>query len=896
MRHSSVVKVLAGILLVLLAQVALGQTAPVPGQEQIARRELQRQGVDESTLRTRLMQKGIDLDNMSPQELMAAKPQIEATVAEIKAEQNRSQQEIKANEAAAEIAKKGLEEAEDVRELVEEGALMSEAKAEAEIANDLGANPTSNSNIYGHHIFQNKTLEVFRATERATAPSTYILDTGDELAISIFGASQTDLLLEIGEDGFIKPSGIPRIYLRGRTLGEARELVRSRMSDYYVFAKGQFSLSIDAARTISVSIYGEVQQSGTYTLSALNGPLNALIAAGGPTEQGSVRNIELIRDGKRSKIDVYAFLQNPGSLATMGLRDKDIINVPLGLNLISISGGVRRPLTYEMLSNESLSDLVAYAGGTIPTAAVNTTRVQRYADGILRVIDVNERNFTQFKLSNGDLVEIPIVTEPIQDFVSITGEVLIEGRFGFRQNLSLGQVIERAGLKPTARTDVAFIQRRNDDGTRKLEKVSITEGSSGLAQKLKRGDKITILAAARFIDNANFVVRGAIRDNERTLPYPQDGKLNLEEAILLGGGLKDNALSEAMVVRTPANNLEKREYLRVDLAEANSFSIEPYDQIIIYTQERFTDIPTVSISGAVRNSISTTYDPTLSINDLLFLAGGLRFDAADNRVEVFRLSLTDNETKILVETLSISDDGRIKGNFELKPFDQVNVRSIAEFEVIESVSIKGEIRFPGSYARLKGKNRISDLVQRAGGLKAGAFSPGATLTRDGKKVVIELEQILEEPLSSGNIILKSGDLITIPKPEETVVLYTSNTFAQRFGIDELTANGSVEVAFQGSHSANWYLNNYAGGLTDNAMKKAITVTGAAGDIQETKSFLGIKKYPKVTPGSIVYVPSKTPKKTKPNRERASWSEVAQVVVATMTTVATLIIINNNKTP
>jgi len=712
-----------------MAQAGLAQTAPIPAvQEQMAKRELARQGVDETELRNRLLAKGIDVDNMSPQALISARPQIEATVAEIKAEQSENQQKAKATEAAAEVVEDGLDEAEDVRELVEEGASVAEAKSEAEIAKELGAKPAAASRIYGHELFRNKTLEVFRATDKATAPGTYVLDTGDELAISIFGASQTDLLLEIGEDGFIKPSGIPRIYLRGRTLTEARKLVRSRMSNYYVFERGQFSLSIDAARTISVSIYGEVQQSGTYTLSALNGPLNALIAAGGPTDKGSVRKIEHIREGKTVLIDVYEFLQNPGNATTMDLRDKDIINVPLASELVSITGGVRRPMTYELMPNESLGKLVDYAGGTTPRAAVNTTRVERYANGTTRILDVNERNFAQFNLKNGDAVEIPIVVNPIEDYVSISGEVLVGGKYGFRQNLSLADVIKRAMLKPTARKDVAFVQRRNDDGTRRLERVSITENSSDLSKLLKRGDAVTILASSRFTDNANFTISGAVRDGEITLPYPQDGKLNLEEAILLGGGVEENAVAEALVIRTPANNLEERKYIRTDLTEANTFILEPFDQIVIYSQERFSDNPTVSISGAVRNPTETTYDVSLGINDLLYLAGGLRYDASNERVEVYRLSLTDNKTKTLIETLTVNDEGLIEENFQLQPFDQVNVRSIAEFSLIESVSITGEVRFPGSYARFEDRSRISDLLKQAGGLTADAFPAGANGT------------------------------------------------------------------------------------------------------------------------------------------------------------------------
>lgn len=881
-----------------LTQSLLAQTAPIP-RDQI-KQELIRSGVDESELKERLLAKGINLDVMSPQELLDSKSKIEATIAEIKNQQDSSAQEQEAHEAATGVLPESIDVTEDVRDAVENGASVEEARAEAEIDLINNESNVQASGIYGHELFRNKTLKVYRASENAKAPDTYVLDTGDELAISIFGASQTDLLFEIGKDGFIKPTGIPRIYLRGRTLEEARELVRSRMSNYYVFSEGQFSMSIDAARTISVSIYGEVKQSGTYNLSALNGALNALLAAGGPTSEGSVRNIELIRGGKSSRIDIYEFLQNPGKSASVSLRDKDIINVPLAQELVVISGGVRRPMTYELTERESLGALVEYAGGTTPKAALSASRLERYEDGVTKVIDLNPTTFNQFYPKNGDVIEIPIVQNPIQDFVSIKGEVLIGGKFGFRQDLTLGDVLKRAQLKPSARKDVAFIQRVNDDGSRKLVRVNLVESSEDYQKVLKRGDQISILAASKFVDNAQFTVRGAVRDSEQTHPYPQDGKLTLEEAILLSSGVEENATSEALVIRTPQENREERKYLRIPLTEANSFIIQPFDEIILYNHERFSDSPLVKIAGAVRQPMEVRWDSTLSINDLIHIAGGIRFDASRDRVEVYRLNLDGNKTLILHETIELNDNGEaISNDFELKPFDEVFVRSSKGFKPIELIEIAGEINFPGTYGRLNGKNRVSDLIERAGGLTDDAFAAGATLvqqTKAGQHIVLGLDEILTNPLSPNNIVLRPGDKIVIPRPLETVTIYTANTHARRFGTDSLTNRGKIIVAYQGDHSASWYVNKYAGGFTNNAEKKATTVTGADGAIEETKSILGIKLYPKTEPGSIIYTTTKAPKKEKPRRERTSWSEIAQVVIAAMTTIATLIIISNNNNP
>ena len=669
--------------------------------------------------------------------------------------------------------------------------------------------------------------------------------------------------------------------------------MRSRLQDYYVFTEGQFSLTINVARTISVGIYGEVARSGTYTLSALNGPLNALAAAGGPTARGSVRNIELLRDGERYPIDVYAFLQDPAQSGVANLRDRDIINVPLAAEVVNVQGGVRRPMYYELRAGESLADALAYAGGLASRAAADATRVERYEDGALRVIDLAPGRFAGFDLSDGDLVEVPVVAEPIADFVTVSGEVLVDGRFGYREGLTLGEVLDRARVQPSARRDLAFVQRRNDDGTLRLERLSIEEGGGGLQTVLRRGDQISVLSAARFTDDASFTVRGAVRDEEITLPYPQDGKLTLEEAILLGGGLAAGAVDEALVLRTPVENRERREYIRVSLSDAPDFTVEPLDQIVLYTRDRYTDSPTVSISGAVRTPVSTPYDPSLSLRDLIFLAGGTRYDASTDRVEVYRLELSPDGSDVRTETVRLGEDGEALGDFALLPFDEVYVRSLADFEPIQSVAVLGEVRFPGSYARIAGENRVSDFVSRAGGLTGDAFAAGATLLRRGGEinyVVSELDEILDDPRGPENIILRPGDTILVPKPQALVTIYTPGTNASALGADSLQYDGSIQVTYQGPQSADWYVDRYAGGFDPKtARKRTTTVTTGSGGVRATKSFLGIRNYPQVEPGSKITVGLK-PQKPPREREPTSWGEVAQVTVAGLTTIVTLFVL------
>ncbi|MEL6273915.1 MAG: polysaccharide biosynthesis/export family protein, partial [Bacteroidota bacterium] len=264
------------------------QQAPSAAQEAQLRSELQRRGLDGEELKTRLLTIGLNVDQMSAEELLAAQPQIEAVVAQLEAEKEAAEEsaQMEAERRAAALAAR---QSEAIQDAVASGATVEEAISET--TTDVLQRQQDVPNIWGHALFKNQSLQVYRTTDNVRPPETYRLGVGDEVAVSIFGASQADLKMMIGQDGFITPPNMPRIYLKGITLGKARELVESRFQQFYVFREGQFTFNIDAARTITVNIFGETERNGSFTISAVNTAFNALVAAGGPTENGSVRKI-----------------------------------------------------------------------------------------------------------------------------------------------------------------------------------------------------------------------------------------------------------------------------------------------------------------------------------------------------------------------------------------------------------------------------------------------------------------------------------------------------------------------------------------------------------------------------------------------------------------------------
>ncbi|WP_273447203.1 SLBB domain-containing protein [Neolewinella agarilytica] len=861
----------------------------IPTEAQI-RQELASRDIDQEELNRRLLAEGINLAAASPEELLQLRPRVEAIVVEMEAEK------VAAEKAAREAE---AESAQEISEAVEDGASVEETITE--VTTEAANEDLTRSNIYGHQLFRNKSIDVFRSSDNVIPPDTYPLKPGDEIAISIFGASQSDFILTVNENGFIRlPNGL-RMPVAGIPLGEARLLIANRLKQYYTFRDGQLNIRIQAARTITVNIFGEVENNGSFTLSSVNTAFNALVAAGGPNARGTVRNIQLINGKDRKEIDVYEFLKSPTQETEFFLSNNATIYVPAAKKVVRLEGGVERPLRYELKEGETLSDLLDFAGGTTTRAETNSIRITRYVNSQLELLTVDLSKQPNFALKNDDLVSVPVIENPIENFVSIEGAVFLPGKYPFTEGVTLGDLVKQARIRPGARRDVGFLMRRNPDGTQQLQRVDLGADAGAMDMLLSKGDELSILTQGRFIDQGSIRISGAIRDEERAIPFPLDGGLTLEEAILLAGGVKANARNEASIIRTPLNNQEEREYLRIPLADAANLQLAPGDQITIYNQERFAEPFTVKISGAVREAGQYRYDPSLGLADLFTLAGGLKIQAARNKIDVFRLQITQNEpTQTLTTTLEIDDNYNIVSSsspdFELRPYDILVVRQAPEFELIQTVFVDGEVRYPGEYA-LDGDNlKLTDLIKKAGGLTREAFPPGSTLYREQDgigNVVIHLDDAMKNPAVVTNVTLKEGDILTIPKARDLVAIRTANTSAREIYIDSILTDQNINVAFDGKESARWYIQNYAAGYDDNAWKRTTTVQYPNGEIKSTKRFLFFKKYPEVLPGSIVTVGAKPPRKKRVEKEEkkpVDWGQVAKETIGVVTSALTLILL------
>lgn len=909
---------LAGALFCLWASVGNAQTTD-PALIQQARQEIQRRGLDETEVRQRLLQRGIDMDHVKPEQLPQLQDTILQVISELEAEKPKQTQakpaQVSPAKQPAERPPNGMpppgqiarDRAEEIQQKVKQGISIEEAISE-ELTRDTTTLPPAQ--VWGQHLFRDKSLSVFRTTNEVKPPDSYVLSSGDVITISIFGASQFDSQFEIGREGYIQPSQMPKIFLKGIRLGQAKELLRSRFAQFYRFAPEQFAVSLTTARSITVNIFGETVNYGSFSLSAINTAFNALVAAGGPTDLGSVRNIKVIRGKESKRLDIYVFMNNPAVQYDFFLEDNDIIHVPVAERVVGIRGAIRRPFRYELTDRENLISLLDFAGGLQANAYREVIQIQRFVDDKRVLMDVNLKdilaNKQDFTLLNGDEVIVRAIPSPIENTASIEGAVELPGQYALDETRRVSDLLKRGVLRREARTDAAFFLRINADNTTRLIQLDVNAilAAPGSAQDLllQPKDRLTIYAQGRYTDEGTISIVGAVRDTIMNYPYTQDSSLTLQRAILLAGGLRPDANGIGLITRNKPDNIKELEYVEVDLAAAfdhpdspANIVLQPFDRLEIMSRSSFTDTATVKISGAVRQPGLFYHGKNMNLREALLLAGGLKLEAARNRVEVYRVQIRENEpTRAVVARVQVDSNMNTPNGFAILPYDEIVVRTVPEFEFQRFVEVQGEVRYPGRYALINDNETLVDIINRAGGLSKEAFAEGASLYRvEGQKgfVVTDLADAMRNFRSTHNHILKEGDLIRVPKREDLVTIRTANTRAFEIITAPLIANGLINTAYTPGKRADWYIHHYTAGFGKNAKRTRVTVEQPNGKINHTRNHLFFKSYPKVTPGSTITVGSKPVKEKKAEKEKKplDWDKAFTQILATAATLATVVV-------
>ena len=880
---------------------------------QLISAELQKRGLTEAEVRVRLLQEGIDLENIPKAQLPQYQTRVTTILDQMESEKKAAKKKKATNgkdtnekdttqteeldsprtskqEAAAEASRRTMK--------TDSKTLLSKSKMDAK-ADSIKAK--RESSIYGHDIFTDKSLEVYRTTDGAQAPDTYVLGQGDEIHITIFGASQTDIQQRIAHDGSIQPSGVAKLFLKGLSLAQARELIRKQLSSAYLFRGDQLAVTIVTARTIMVNVFGEAKMTGGFNLSALNSAFNALSAAGGVTDIGSVRNIQLIRGNTRKSIDLYAFMNDPAVQFKFDLQNNDILFIPVIQKLVSVKGAVVRPMSYEMLANETLNDLIHYAGGLKMNVYPNFVQIKRYADGEVRLLEWNLADVLSGKikvpLMNGDSVRIKAITKPMEQYVAVEGSVYYPGKFDLSSNPTLSSVL--ANAKPTyqAKTDVLFIDRMRPDSTVELLSVPFPNEKAGIADfSLKARDIVRVMDKVNYRDVDTLSVSGNVRKPFFKIIGLSD-RITVKQAIEMGGGLRSTAYPIAYIFRRNLFNPIEMKYIRVDLNQAENTELQAGDKLNIYDNGSFGTVGELKVFGAVKTPKGFTYDATMTLPDLIVNAGGFTVGAAFNRVEVFRTVLSPTErTRLSMITLEVDSNYQVISpkNFSLQPYDQVVVRLTPEFTLARTVELNGQVKYPGVYVLETKQTQLSDVIRLAGGLLSDADPYGSSMFRTYKNrgnISMNVMDAVRHPGStSQNPILFEGDVVNVNRLENTVTILQNGTRMAQYSMNP-EGDSIKNVVFHGRKRANWYIDNFAGGFQKEVDLNSVTVTFPNNQMQSTRHFLFFRSYPKVESGSTITMQMKPPKPPLAETKKFDWDSALSKTMASLTAAFTLLLLS-----
>jgi protein involved in polysaccharide export with SLBB domain len=835
-------------------------------------------GLSEDEVKTRLKTKNIDIDKMTDQEIIAQRPAIEAIINEM--EQEKKQKMGAANVIVDTNKIKAIIDSND-----EQVGKAKQAEQYAPVV-PTREEPKSPNSIYGHHIFKDNTLQAYRISKDASPPDLYILAPGDKINIIIFGKSQADLQYEINPSGYIQPAQMPKIFLSGLTLKSARELLINRFSSFYVFNKDQFALTLNTSRTLNLNIFGEVDRAGSYTTSALNTALNALAVAGGPTNNGSVRKIQIMRGSVKKILDVYAFMQNPILQFDFYLQNNDIIYVPPAEKIITLQGAVNRPMKYELIDNEGIPELISFAGGLQSNVYTEFVQIERFENNAVVIKDYSLDDIQKKKiivsLKNGDIVRFKSINTMLTEFVSISGAVDYKGSYELNSTKTISALLKKSRLKQESKLDQIFLLRKNPDTSTQIISLNAESILAGKSADfiLQKKDSILVYEQSRFVDLFSIAVLGEVRNPFERL-FRFDQSISIKEALGLAGELKPTAAFKAYVYRTDPFNAKKTQYIPVSLTDEAGFKLKPGDKLVILNKDTYKLDFNVSIAGEVNNPISIRFDSTLKIKDLIQLAGGVTLGSNLNRVDIFRLKFNkDRAPEKQLMSLTIDQEFNVLSGtqFELQPLDYVVVRRIPEFQLQDFVTINGEVKTPGVYGMTSKRYHFSSLVQQADGFNEFADVENISLIRyidSSGLVVFNASDALD---NKGNLakdpILLAGDLITVPKLNNIVKIETSGT---RYILGD--NQRVLQVNYQGKHSAAWYVRNFAGGFDKRADRISVQVVRENGIVNKTTRFLFFKKYPKVTYGDRVVTTMKPPKPEKTETKGVDWDKFMTRVLA-----------------
>ena len=655
--------------------------------------------------------------------------------------------------------------------------------------------------VFGRNIFNTSNL-TFEPSTNLPTPSNYRLGAGDEIIIDIWGTSQVSIQETISPDGAINIENLGLVFLNGMTVNQATSYLRKELNKIYAGLAdeeptSQIKVSLGNSRTIQVNVMGEVYQPGTYALSAFSTVFHALYSAGGVSEIGSLRNIQVVRNGKNiATVDVYDFIMHGKTKDDIRLQEGDVIIVSPFESLVKIEGNVKRPMKYEMKNDETVATLLKYAGNFASDAYTRSIKVVRQNGKEYQIFTVEDIDFTVFKLKDGDVLTAEAILNRYENKLEIKGAVYRPGIYQFGGNLNtVKQLIEKAdGVMADAFLGRAVLHRQREDLTREILQVDLKGILGGTKPDiaLKRNDVLYIPSIHDLQDLGNVEVFGEVA---RPGKYIFADNMTLEDLIIQAGGLLESASTVKVDVSRRIKNSQSTE-MSSTIGEMYSFALkdgfvvdgeagfilEPYDQVYVRRSPGYQPQVNVEIKGEI------LYDGTYALtnkserlSDLVKKAGGVspfayvkgsKLMRKANEEELKRmedvLKLMQREMGSLADSLKLELDSIYPvaidlqkalnnpggtADIVLREGDQLIIP-----EYTNTVKINGAVMMPNTVTYTKGYT-VKDYISQAGGFANGA--------KKSKAFIIYMNGNIAEVRGTGKKLVEPGCEIIVPVKDKS---------------------------------------------------------------------------------------------------------------------------------
>lgn len=692
--------------------------------------------------------------------------------------------------------------------------------------------------VFGREIFSNKNLS-FEPNMNMPTPRNYPLSAGDEVLIDVWGDSELNLKLTLSPEGTIIIPNVGPVALSGLTIEEAENRIKQELGKImWNLVDGKepntfVSVGLGKIRSIKVNIVGEAVAPGTYTLSSLASLFNALYAAGGVNDIGSLRNIRVYRNNKEiANLDVYDYLLNGKYDTNIRLEDNDMIIIEPYEQLVNTHGKIKRNRTFELRKGETLEDLLKMAGGFTGDAFTEDVTIKRKSGSRYQIATVTAEEFPTFVLQDGDSLLVDSVIPFYDNRITITGSVWRPGEYELSPKVhTVKQLIKQAaGLKGDEFIGRAHLTRLNPDFTSTVIAIDIQGIMNGEIpdMELQKEDKLYIPSLFELREPYTVKVGGAVNNPDTVIPFSKN--MTVEDAIILAGGLQESAstinVEVARRIKDPTADKSTNQVSKVytvalsdelQLPSKSSgahadtlFTLEPFDEVFVRFSPGYEKQEVVKVNGEV------TF-------------------AGDYALPYKNTRLSD----IIAQSGGVTPDAYVRGA-SLK-------RQLTEDEI----------------------RQVETLLQLSNNNKQSKDSIALSLTNiKNYSVGIDLQQALTHPKSTYDLVLRDGDIIYIPQLQSTVKISGAVTYPNSI---TYTKGMSVRDCL-----------SQAGGYNDTSRKYPIVIYMNGKVATTRKVGIFFKRYPKIEPGCEIVVPSKSQRD-----RRANLAEILSITSSTTSIAAML---------